>query len=112
LRPLAFVLLPALPGTEPMRSDGGPALAMVEGIKQYLLKLTEAPPRPVDSSRERSRYALGVGDEPIPFDALEVISGFTVRWPVLDGVWAEGVLLKPNGKPRGFVVAVPDADEA
>jgi hypothetical protein len=105
------LLLLALPGTEPLQFDGDPALAMVEGIKQYLMKLTDAPPRPVDSSRERLRYVLGVVDERIPFDAPEVVSGATVRWPVLDGVWAEGVLLRPKGKVRGFVVAVPDADE-
>jgi dienelactone hydrolase len=109
---VAFLLLLALPGTEPLNFDGDPALAMVDGIKQYLMKLTAAPPRPVDSSRERLRYVLGVVDERVAFDAPEVISGTTIRWPVLDGVWAEGVLLKPKGKPRGFVVAVPDADES
>ena len=109
---LPLLLLLALPGTEPLEFNGDPALAMVEGIKQYLSKLTDVPPRPVDSSRERLRYVLGVVDERVPFDAPEPMNGSTVRWPVLDGVWAEGVLLKPKGKPRGFVVAVPDADEA
>ena len=109
---IALLLLLALPGTEPLEFNGDPALAMVDGIKQYLLKLTDVPPRPVNSSRERLRYVLGVVDERVPFDAPEQVNGATVRWPVLDGVWAEGVLLKPTGKPRGFVVAVPDADEA
>ena len=47
-----------MPGTEPLKFDGDPAMAMVDGIKQYLLKLTDVPPRPVDSSRERLRYVL------------------------------------------------------
>jgi hypothetical protein len=33
-----------------------------------------------------------------------------VRWPVLDGVTAEGLLLQPAGKPTARVVALPDAD--
>ena len=33
-----------------------------------------------------------------------------VRWPVLDGVDAEGLLLQPKGKPVARVVAMPDAD--
>ena len=34
-----------------------------------------------------------------------------VRWPVLAGVHGEGLLLEPKGKPRGWVVALPDADQ-
>jgi dienelactone hydrolase len=34
----------------------------------------------------------------------------SVRWPTLDGVDAEGLLLQPKGKPVARVVAVPDAD--
>ena len=35
---------------------------------------------------------------------------YTVRWPVLRGVDAEGLLLEPNGAPVARVVALPDAD--
>lgn len=34
-----------------------------------------------------------------------------VRWPVLPGVWGEGLLLEPKGKVRAQVVALPDADQ-
>jgi len=34
-----------------------------------------------------------------------------VKWPVLEGVWGEGLLLRPKGPRAGFVVAVPDADQ-
>src|SRR5208282_2367562 len=33
-----------------------------------------------------------------------------VRWPVFEGVDAEGLLLEPKGKPVASVVAIPDAD--
>lgn len=36
---------------------------------------------------------------------------FQVRWPVLDGVDGEGLLLEPKGKPVAGVVALPDADQ-
>ena len=39
----------------------------------------------------------------------ERVSVHAVRWPVLDGVSAEGLLLVP-AKPRAGVVALPDAD--
>jgi len=34
-----------------------------------------------------------------------------VRWPVLQGVHGEGLLLEPKGKVLGYVVALPDADQ-
>lgn len=34
-----------------------------------------------------------------------------VRWPVLERVTGEGLLLEPHDAPRGFVIAVPDADQ-
>ncbi len=36
---------------------------------------------------------------------------FQVRWPVLDGVDGEGLLLEPSGKAVAGVVALPDADQ-
>jgi dienelactone hydrolase len=33
-----------------------------------------------------------------------------VRWPVLEGVDGEGLLLEPKGKPTASIVALPDAD--
>src|SRR5207248_2327742 len=33
------------------------------------------------------------------------------RWPVLDGVTGEGLLLEPKGKPLAHVVVLPDADQ-
>ena len=36
---------------------------------------------------------------------------YQVRWPVLEGVFGEGLLVDPIGEPAGYVVAVPDADQ-
>ena len=79
------------------------------------------------ASRQRERLArlLGVTDQRLPVPALELLTttdggavvgktaGYTayaVRWPVLDGVDGEGLLLQPKGLPRAQVVVVPDAD--
>ncbi len=36
---------------------------------------------------------------------------FQVRWPVLDGVFGEGLLVQPRAAPSAHVVVVPDADQ-
>lgn len=73
--------------------------------------------------RERLARLLGVVDRRVdgeldyvagPSGALvaetEAYRVHAVRWPVLDGVNAEGLLLEPKGKPAAAVVALPDAD--
>jgi len=36
---------------------------------------------------------------------------YQVRWPVLDGVTGEGLLLEPRRTPVAHIVALPDADQ-
>ena len=36
---------------------------------------------------------------------------YQVRWPVLDGVYGEGLLLEPKSPPSAYVIALPDADQ-
>jgi dienelactone hydrolase len=36
---------------------------------------------------------------------------YQVRWPVLDGVHGEGLLLEPRDRPVGHVIALADADQ-
>jgi len=36
---------------------------------------------------------------------------YQVRWPVLDGVFGEGLLIRPQGPVHAHVVVVPDADQ-
>ena len=106
---------------------GDPAAQMVEGICSYLLKKTAESPSGRHPTRERLRKILGVVDPRVAFDAPELLATTrasaqladggnfrveAVRWPVLEGVTAEGLLLKPVGTPACRVVAIPDADQA
>jgi SAM-dependent methyltransferase/cephalosporin-C deacetylase-like acetyl esterase len=74
--------------------------------------------------RERLKKILGVVDQRVPVE-LHYVSTFkqpsliaetnshqihTVRWTVLPGVDAEGLLLEPQGQAKTCVVAIPDAD--
>jgi cephalosporin-C deacetylase-like acetyl esterase len=77
------------------------------------------------AKRQRLARILGVIDPRVTSVELEYVSTFkqpsliaetnnyqvhTVRWPVLPGVDAEGLLLEPQGQARACVVAIPDAD--
>lgn len=79
----------------------------------------------VAPNRERFRESIGAVDPRIAAEGLELITTTTqaslvgrgekftihaVRWKVLNGITAEGLLLLPNGAILGRVVAVPDAD--
>ncbi len=80
----------------------------------------------VEQNRQRFRTAIGVVDPRLPPDLERFSDGarpaivaetaiyrvVQVRWPVLDGVWGEGLLAEPrSGKPAGHVVVLPDADQ-
>jgi len=78
----------------------------------------------VEPNRKRLSKILGVVDQRKPVSmelvattAMPALVGrgtgyevYTVRWPVLDGVDGEGLLLVPNGEPLADVVALPDCD--
>ncbi|MDP6184346.1 MAG: dienelactone hydrolase family protein, partial [Gammaproteobacteria bacterium] len=79
----------------------------------------------VIARRDELRRILGVVDDRIdpslnidvshPRGPTEIgrASGYAiyeVRWIVLDGLDAEGLLLRPHARPHAHVVAVPDAD--
>jgi dienelactone hydrolase len=102
--------------------------ASVEKRKQFWntdFSSPEAYLKSVQPNRERLKKILGVVDERVPFTDLEYIGGpktpalvaetdaykvFAVRWPVLPGVDAEGLLLEPKGQALACVVAIPEAD--
>src|SRR5262249_46379547 len=78
----------------------------------------------VEPNRQRFRKTIGVVDSRLPVrmerfgdDAPALIAEkdnyriYQVRWPVLDGVWGEGLLLEPKGQPVAQVIALPDADQ-
>jgi dienelactone hydrolase len=80
----------------------------------------------LDGNRERLREIIGVGD-PRVAPALERFGDdenaalvaetpryrvHQVRWPVFDGVSAEGLLVEPaTGTPASLIVVVPDAGQ-
>ena len=126
-----------LPNTKPLTENGDLAAKMVAGIHKYLdRELADAPKKrdelwkanakePIAAKRERLRTILGVVDERVKPN-LEYVSGpgktsllaeidgckvHAVRWAVLPGVDAEGLLIEPKGKPVANVVAVPHADQ-
>jgi len=80
----------------------------------------------VAPNRERLRRMIGAVDARLPMAALEFVGStaspakiaetesFTVqavRWPVFEGVFAEGLWLEPKGEPAACIVAIPDADQ-
>ncbi|TWT84932.1 hypothetical protein CA13_64130 [Planctomycetes bacterium CA13] len=54
---------------------------------------------------------VGDDDRPAMIYANDSYQIWRVRWPVLTGVCAEGLLLEPCGKPTAHVVLLPDAEE-
>ena len=127
-----------LPGTRPLTLQGDLASLMVDGIDKFLLAETEAAvarrdaswKEPGDLAARRRRLAkiIGAVDKRQPFDGLsvlaepgaeprvarsELVDVFAVRWPVLKGVEAEGLLVQPAGgrEPVADVVAIPDASQ-
>ncbi|MBM3812102.1 MAG: hypothetical protein FJW20_10775 [Acidimicrobiia bacterium] len=118
----AAVWAQPLAGTEELRRTGDLAAQMVESIDAYLMRrLSEAPSRrvaPKPGDRGTLRRLLGLVDAPAAEVSLQFGAkvgqghGFEilhVRWPALEGVEGEGLLLRP-AKPKAFAVALPDAD--
>jgi dienelactone hydrolase len=80
----------------------------------------------VDPNRRRLARILGVSDARVAGSEPEYVgtvsrpakraetsrfTAYAVRWPVLDGVHGEGLLLQPKGEVTARVVAIPDADQ-
>ncbi len=105
------------------------ALAAAPKEREKLWKLDTSSPEAYAKSiaphRERLKKYLGVVDKRVP-PRLEYVSGpgepslvaerdgctiHTVRWAVLPGVDAEGLLIEPKDKPLANVVAIPHTDQ-
>ncbi|BDC49567.1 hypothetical protein F183_A18830 [Bryobacterales bacterium F-183] len=96
-----------------------PAADMIAGILRYL-KAQKPAPAPQDLA-----HILGVVDPRVSQTQDLDLTGslqtpalrathksfkaYAVRWPVLDGITAEGLLLQPTGPIREHIVAIPDA---
>ncbi len=141
--PLAAAEIEVLPGTKPLTLNGDLSAQVVERVDAFLLRQieqsvvdrqklwsrdfssTEAYVKSIEPNRQRFRRIIGIVDERLPFEDLQLVSTFNtahlvaeckqfrvfaVRWPVLAGVDAEGLLLEPTGEAVAQVVALPDAD--
>ncbi len=90
------------------------------------LSSPEAFERSVQANRDRLRRWIGVVNKRLPNPVFEITGTLeqrgvvadtpthavlAVRWPVLEGVWGEGLLLQPKGRVRASVVLLPDADQ-
>ncbi|NND99659.1 MAG: hypothetical protein HKN47_20265, partial [Pirellulaceae bacterium] len=79
----------------------------------------------IQPNRDRFRKIIGAVDPRVKASGIELItttsqdslvaanklySIHTVRWPVLQGVTAAGLLLRPTAAPVARVIALPDAD--
>ena len=65
----------------------------------------------VDARRPPSLERFGDDENPALVTETSRYRVYQVRWPVLDGLWAEGLLVQPRGTPVAYVVAVPDAGQ-
>lgn len=114
-----------LDGTQPLTPNPDFSATMVAGIDKYLLRQIEASKTTRHPDRERLRTILGAIDPRLPIKALELVGDtsdqallaenangriYRVRWPVLEGVHGEGILIQPKTKPLARVVYIPDAD--
>ena len=109
-----------LPGTAALTAEGDLAAQMVEGIDRFVDRELAASiaRRPAAPDRQRFRKIIGAVDERVAFDAPSLTlllkrrnySVYAIRWPVLEGVDGEGLLLEPARTPVARVVALPDAD--
>ncbi len=111
-RAVAFLLA----ATFALAQPADRAARMVDGILTYLDHFPAPPKHP---SRDRLAEILGVVDKRVQFSTLDqtlltrtkTYSVYRVRWPALDGAFAEGLYFKPLVKPVGRAVAIPDADQ-
>lgn len=136
---LAFLLIAAalpvpaqLPGNaQPLTRSGDLTMQMISDIDAWLSRrLASSPQRrikPTPAMRTELRNIIGAVDPRVPFSSptldatlernpvlasTRTYDVLAIRWPVLDGVEGEGLLLRPRSTPKAYVVAVPDADQS
>ncbi len=80
----------------------------------------------ISKNREALAKILGVRDQRVSFDAPEVVAAvgdahrltetskydvYAIRWPAIDGLSGEGLLLQPRTAPVAHFVVLPDAGQ-
>src|SRR5690606_11291710 len=96
-----------------------------EGLWQRDYSSPESYNASIAENRERFKRYIGLADKRIHPSDLALVSSmnmsalvaesedvriYAVRWPVLEGVEGEGLLLEPRGDVVAQVVVLPDAD--
>jgi dienelactone hydrolase len=54
---------------------------------------------------------ISTNDDPELVSETDKYKIYQVRWPVLKGVYGEGLLLEPKTTPKADIIAIPDADQ-
>lgn len=122
---------PHLRGTQPLETEEDLSAKMVAGIDRLAMQEIEAANKvdaaPLDDpeSKQAYRTLLGVIDERLAPVSMSLVAStdspsailespnatvHRVRWPVLEGVEWEGLLVQPTQTPKGRVLLLPDAD--
>jgi len=65
----------------------------------------------VDPRMPVAMERFGDDDNPALLAETQAYRIYQVRWPVLERVWGEGLLLQPKRPPLAHVIALPDADQ-
>jgi cephalosporin-C deacetylase-like acetyl esterase len=116
---------PVLPDTQPLAPHPDRSAAMVAGIDTRALELIERSRAGRRPTRAKLAAALGLVDERLPVTALEFVGDtatpsllaetdrcrvFRVRWPVFEGVYGEGLYVRPKAASHARLILLPDAD--
>lgn len=96
---------------EKMWQSAVKANSLEEVIEKKRAKLAKSLGLASERFAPKAPEILATLGEPIVIYGNDNCEVFAVRWRALPGINAEGLLLKPRGKIRARVVAIPDADE-
>ncbi len=113
--PVTALMAQALSGTISLERNGDLAIEMVAGIDHYLMReLERAAAQKGNPSRDELKSMLGIREENLlsskPVKIGESEGNVSrVRWAVVPGLFAEGVLLHPTRAKKGSVVVLTDA---
>ena len=131
MRLILFLLLTStlhsqiLPGTERLTPEPDFSASMVAGIDRLASRLITESKKGRKPARSGLKAILGIVDVRIPFATMDLVGDmqspallyetdrariFRVRWPVLENVHGEGILIQPKGPALARVVYLPDAD--
>ena len=81
--------------------------ASIEANRKHFLQIIGA----VDPRLPARMERFGDDDNPAMVAETAAYRIYQVRWPVLEGVTGEGLLLEPRSGVRASVIALPDADQ-